>query len=325
MRPKTRFQIASVPSLLAAVFLGSALLGTFAAAEAATEEVRVSYLYTLSDFYGPLPYNWAGLAVDFATDEIYVVDSRESDVTVFNEMGMEVYRFGGDGSLSGVVDVAVGKDGTILALSKRSLKTTILVCDFRGEPRSEIALKEFPPDFDGFSPDRMVLREDRLYLVDVDTMRLAVIDRRGVFQQGFDLAALVGIEENKRHTTSIGGFSVSPQGDMLFSVPVLFAVYRLSPDGEIKGFGVSGSAPGKFGVVGGVVADQTGHLYVADRLKSVVCVFDSNFNFLKEFGYRGSRPDNLFGPKNLALDARGRLYVSQLRSRGVSVFDIAYK
>jgi DNA-binding beta-propeller fold protein YncE len=324
MRSKRRFKISSMPNFLAAAFLVSALLLSPIGAETATE-LDVSYLYTLSDFYGPLPYNWAGLAVDYEHDEIYVVDARESDVTVFNEMGMEVYRFGGDGSLNGVVDVAVKKDGKILVLSKRSIGTTILVCDFRGEPQSEIALNNFPPDFAGFSPDRLVYREDRLYLVDAAAMRLAVTDARGFFQQGFDLAALVGIEEKDRVTTSIGGFSVAPQGSMLFSIPVLFSVYTLSPDGSLKGFGVSGSAPGKFGVVGDVVADEKGNYYVADRLKSAVLVFDKNFNFLKEFGYRGSRPDNLIGPKNLTLDARGRLYVSQLRSRGISVFKIAYK
>ncbi len=118
MRSKRRFQISSMPNLLAAAFLCSALFWWPMVAKAATEP-RVSYLYTLSDFYGPLPYNWARLAVDYENDEIYVVDRRERDVTVFNAMGMEVYRFGGDGSLGGVVDVAVKKDGKILVLSRK--------------------------------------------------------------------------------------------------------------------------------------------------------------------------------------------------------------
>jgi len=87
-------------------------------------------------------------------------------------------------------------------------------------------------------------------------------------------------------------------------------------------FGVSGSGPGRFGVVGGIVADEMGYTYVADRLKSVVLIFDGDFKFMKEFGYRGPGPDNLVGPKYLALDAQGKLYVSQLKDRGISVFKI---
>jgi DNA-binding beta-propeller fold protein YncE len=74
--------------------------------------------------------------------------------------------------------------------------------------------------------------------------------------------------------------------------------------------------------VGGIVVDDLGYYYVADRLKSAVIVFDRDLRFQTEFGFRGFKPDNLMGPKNLALDAEGRLYVSQLRSRGVSVFKI---
>jgi len=73
------------------------------------------------------------------------------------------------------------------------------------------------------------------------------------------------------------------------------------------------------------VADDQGYYYVADRLKSVVLIFDKDFNFQTEFGYRGFKPQNLIGPRNLGLDQNGRLYVSQLSNRGVSVFKITYK
>jgi hypothetical protein len=76
--------------------------------------------------------------------------------------------------------------------------------------------------------------------------------------------------------------------------------------------------------VGGIVADERGNYYVADRLRCVVLIFDKDFRFQKEFGYRGANPENLIGPRNLVLDTGGRLYVSQLRSRGVSVFKINY-
>ena len=105
---------------------------------------------------------------------------------------------------------------------------------------------------------------------------------------------------------------------------VLFAAFRLSPDGNISGFGRPGSAPGSFNLVGDIVADDQGYYYVADRLKSAVLIFDQDFKFIKDFGYRGILPDNLIGPNYLVLDTKGRLYVSQLKNRGVSVFKISH-
>jgi DNA-binding beta-propeller fold protein YncE len=183
-------------------------------------------------------------------------------------------------------------------------------------------LKDLPPDFADFAPERLVYRQGRLYLLDATAMRIAVTDDDGLFRQGYDLGALVGVEADQRAGTSISGFSIDPQGNMLFTIPVRFSAYRLTPDGELTGFGKSGSGPGRFGVVGGIVVDDLGYYYVADRLKSAVIVFDRDLRFQTEFGFRGFKPDNLMGPKNLALDAEGRLYVSQLRSRGVSVFKI---
>ncbi len=287
-------------------------------------EVKVSFLYNLSNFNGVIPYNKANIYVDKEKNEIYVIDLRERDVRIFNENGMEVYRFGDDGNFGTVIDLAVDKDGNVLILSKSASKYTITLCNYRGEPISEVELKNLPQDFSGFSPDRMVYREGRLYLADTGSMRIAVTDANGLFEDGYDIASLLGIEEKKKADIDMVGFSVDREGNMLFTVPVNFNAFRLSPDRKITGFGSPGSSPGKFGIVVGIAADDSGYLYVADTLRCVVMIFDKDLNFQTEFGYRGFRPENLIGPRNLALDAKGRLYVSQLRSRGVSVFKITY-
>ena len=144
-----------------------------------------------------------------------------------------------------------------------------------------------------------------------------------VFALGL-VGTLVGIEEDKRDGTDIDGFSVDSEGNMLFTIPVKFAAFVLSPDGQYVQFGRPGGAPGKFNNVGGIVADDQGYYYVADKLKSAILIFDKDFRFQLEFGYRGSRPENLNAPRNLALDSYGRLYVSQL-GKGISVFQITYK
>ncbi|UCG14191.1 MAG: hypothetical protein JSU72_06945 [Deltaproteobacteria bacterium] len=287
--------------------------------------VEVSFLYSLSDFNGTIPYNWVNISVDEERNEVYVTDGKERDIAVFNELGMEIYRFGDDGSLGSVIDATVEKDGHILVLSRRNSGNSIILCNFRGEPLAELELKKFPPDFSDFSPNRLVYSQESLYLLDKRSMKIAVTDNNGLFQKGYDVSPLVGVEQNRLIATEMEGFSVDRKGNMLFTIPVKFSAYRLSPDGKITSFGRRGGGPGRFNVVGGIVADDRGYYYVSDRLKSAVLIFDKDFQFQGEFGYRGSRPGSLIGPKNLALDAEGRLYVSQLRSRGVSVFKITYK
>ncbi len=288
-------------------------------------EVQADFLYTLSNFSGTVPVSLARIHFDENRQEMYVTDSSNGGVRIFNTQGMEIYRFGDDWNLGSLITAAVKKDGNILVLNQTISKNTIYLCNFGGEVLSALALKNLPAGFKGFSPSGMVYRHEQLYLLDNNAMRLLVTDSNGVSLIGYDLASLTEIEEKKRVQTAIGGFSVDREGNILFTIPVLFSAYKLTPDGKLSGFGRPGSSPGRFNNTGGIVADDRGYYYVADRLKSAVLIFDKNFKFVKEFGYRGRKPHNLPGPRDLSLDAKGRLYVSQLSSRGVSVFKITYE
>jgi DNA-binding beta-propeller fold protein YncE len=99
-------------------------------------------------------------------------------------------------------------------------------------------------------------------------------------------------------------------------------VYKVSQSGKVTSFGKPGGAPGMFNVVSGIAVDNDGRIFVTDKLKSVVMVFDRAFKFLTEFGYRGNAPGNLIGPASVALGNNGQVYVTQSLKVGVSVFSI---
>ena len=98
-----------------------------------------------------------------------------------------------------------------------------------------------------------------------------------------------------------------------------FTAGVVSPSGALRLFGTRGSSPGKFNIAGSIVADERGWIFVLDRLRSVVIVFDPKLKFVLEFGYRGDGPTNLIAPFDLAV-GNGRIFVSQARDRGVKVF-----
>lgn len=305
------------------------LLLPFAFSTSAVAVVKGTYLYNLSNFTGTIPYEWVRIFFDKENSEIYVSNTGIQSVRIFNENGMEIYNFGDDERLGSVLDGQVEKDGNILLLSSRLEETgpkyLILRCNFRGEPRAVIEIKNLPGKFSDFSPNRMILQEGNLYLADLNRMKVVVTDINGGFKDAYDLAAILEITEQQRTDSGLGGFNVDKEGNIFFTVPVFFRAYKLSPDRNLLDFGKKGSGPGRFSVISGIVTDDKGYIYVADKLRCVVMIFDKNFNFQNEFGYRGLRPGRLIAPSDIAMDGKSRLYVTQMRKRGISVFQIVYQ
>jgi hypothetical protein len=290
-------------------------------APAQTDEAKGDFLYYLSSFQGDVSFGWARITVDRGKNEIYVI-GRE-DISIFNERGMEVYRFGRQEVPGNAYDVAVKEDGTILFLTYKRDEYSIVSCNFRGVPVTEIAVTGLPESFSEFRPDRIVYREKQLYLADSRAMMIAVTDADGRYVQGYDVLTLFGLDEKERSNKIFTGFSVDGEGNMLFTVSVMFKAFRLSPEGEIASFGKAGSIAGRFGVVAGIASDNRGNILIVDTLRCVVMVFSGeDFSFVTEFGYRGLAPGKLIAPKEVAVDGKGRIYVTQARRLSISVFRI---
>ncbi len=294
-----------------------------------SEGVRVSYLYKLSDFFGPEPLSWPQISADPAGKEIYV--THQNSVRIFDENGMEMYRFGDDegrgaGSIS---DAAADDEGNIVLLtyefSAGARRFSLVLCNYRGEPRGKIELKGMPADFtEKFFPDSLVYRDNRLYLCDSGSMKVVVSDKEGKIERTVDIQKLLKARPDRPgQQMDLAGFNVDGQGNLLFTVSVLFRAFRLSPEGVLTGFGQRGSSPGKFNVASGIAADDQGYYYVSDRLKCAVLVFDKDLNYVLQFGYRGYEGDGLIVPAGLLVSGN-RLYVTQAASMGVSVFRIEH-
>lgn len=277
-----------------------------------------TYLYTLADFGGPLRYDGVRVSVDQETDETYIV--YQNIVHIFNASGMEAFSFGADLDLGQIVDVAVDKNGDILLLSFKDNKTTVTRCNFRGVPIGPIEFKHLPDGME-LSANRMVYRAGLLYLASLSKSSVVVTDTTGEFKSFIEFLPLLEAEERKDGIEAFG-FAVDADGSILITTPTIFRVFKRTADGKLTSFGRPGSAPGQFGIVSGIATDTAGNLFVADKLKCVVMVFDKNFKFVTEFGYRGAGAENLIVPDDIATDKRGRVYVAQYRRRGVSVFSL---
>ena len=302
--------------LLTAVFVAAGLPAS------ASTSVSAHYLYSLSDFNGAVPYDRPRVFVDRARNDLYVLSMNS--IGVYNDAGMETARIAIDTEAQFVADFAVDRAGDIVALAYRDRQYDLIRCSYRGNACTVFGIAGLPPAFAPFSPNRLVLRNGTVYLADTSAMRLVMADERGAVQRTVDLIDLLQMTEKDRRDTGIVGFDVDQGGNVLFTIPVLFSAYRLSPDGRIASFGQPGSTPGKFNIVAGIAADNRGNILVTDVLKCAVMVFDSSFNFVAQFGSRGQRPGELIGPQDVFVDGSDRVFVTQTRRQGVSVFRLAY-
>jgi hypothetical protein len=313
---KAKYQIKQL--LIFATLISLVLFST----PAKSQVVKGSFLYTLSNFTGTIPYNWSRVIADKERNEIYVL--YQNTLRIFNESGMEIYRFGDDLDFGHIVDISVDEKGDIFLLAYKDSKGEIIHCNFRGEPKLKINLKDVPDDFSKFSPNRMIYRNGNLYLASLNEMKAVIADYQGKFKKGYDFFPLLELEEKDRGNVEMVGFNVDREGNILFTVPVLFKACVLFADGNFTWFGRPGSTSGRFNIVAGIARDSKGNYLVIDKLKCAVMVFDKEFRFITQFGYRGNKPGNLIAPDDIAIDNGDRIYVTQAAKRGVSVFKLTY-
>lgn len=285
------------------------------------ENVRVGYLYNLSDFTETISLSWPRLLLDHQNRQTILL--YQNRFRIFNESGMEIYQFGNDTGLY-IVDATTNGEGRIMGLSPADNSFSIVHFDFLGKVISRTGPKGLPGSFAGFRPNEIVWKNGSIYLAEMTGMRIVVLDEDGNFIKGYDLIDVLDMEEKDRDITEMMGFNVDDEGAILFTIAVHFRAYRLSPDGTVEFFGHKGSAPGLFGIVAGIARDSKGNYLVADKLRSVIMIFDREFHFITEFGYYGSRPGNLIRPEEIAVDSSDRIYVTQGRRLGVSVFKVHY-
>ncbi len=294
---------------------------------AVPSRLRIEYVHKLADFTGTVPFQGVRVRADRARDEAFVLD--RGTVRIFGATDMETYSFEIDPQLGTFYDLAVDEAGDIFLLgydrqsSQDGPAFFLQRCDYRGEPVERIVPQGLPESMRLFSPNSMVYRNGRLYLLSELSFQVAVLDRTGRTLSTLDVAPFFEVEGKQGVSAEIRGFTVDGDGNMYFSVPVQFVVAIVSPGGEVRTFGEPGSRPGKFGLAGPLAVDDAGNIFVGDLLRSVVLVFSRDLEFIREFGGYGLGEKNLIRPSSLAVSPGGKLFVSQMRQAGVSVYRVS--
>ncbi|OLS12263.1 MAG: NHL repeat-containing protein [Promethearchaeota archaeon CR_4] len=287
------------------------------------------YMYTISGFDTP-----RGVAVDSATGYLYVADTWNQTVQVFDNAGTYQYTIGtpgetglGDDHFAYPGGVAVNATGHLYVADENNQR--VQVFDNAGIYQYTIGTAGVSGtgNYEFQSPRGVAVNATgHLYVVDMANQRVQVFDNAGIYQY------------------TIGTPGVTGTGDYEFDWPYAIAVNATghlyvadAQNHRVQVFdnagtyqytigttGVSGPGNNEFYVPSGVAVNATGHLYVADMFNHRVQVFDNAGTYQDTIGvtgeYEPNDNDHFNYPFGVVVNATGHLYVADSYNDRIQVF-----
>jgi len=255
------------------VVIGFALAGSVEAQDIAfvshTQQVELGQLSLPTD-------------VDVGDDgKIYVVDSGNHQVAVFDAAGARIASLGAwgveRGQLDNPVGIGIGPEGRIYIADKGNQR--IVVFDADGRLRRGIDLEE---DGEKASPVDVAVSPDgrELFITTNNSHRVLVYSDGGNF-----LRAWGGEGDGPGQFRFPATIDVDRAANV-FVVDVLNnRIQKFDPDGNVLGaFGKRGGKPGTFFRPKGVAVDTSGRIFVSDSYLGAVQVLNTDGEFLYVLG-----------------------------------------
>jgi DNA-binding beta-propeller fold protein YncE len=301
---KTFYKPAIVLAALAMLLLTSAWV-----ARAESDSITAKFLYDLSGTDIDSSLNQPrDVFADHQTGEVFVADSGNHRVRIYNERGMQVYEF-----------------GSIYVLHSKNGKPAVSLFNFRGVYQGMLSFEDLPIDVPLVQPTALAIdRQDNIYVVDdqITIKRILVFDSEGKFSRAFQIMTELAEKETKE--TFAGKLCVAPDGKTYIPNPVIGMVYVYSQEGNlIHHIGRKGAgAPGTLNFPVDVVVDSLGRVLVLDKTLSAVVVYDTKGTYLGQFGGRGSSYGWFIWPNSIALDKEYRVYVAQVPGNRLQVMQL---
>lgn len=254
-------------------------------------------------------------AVTLVKEKVFVSDTNNDRIQVFDANGNFVMEWGTRGSLNGQLKspraIAVYKN-EIYAVDRANER--IQVFDLSGNyKRKWGAFGDKDGQFGG--PRGIAVVNNEVYVVDTFNSRIQVFDLRGIFQRKW-------------------GRKGSGPGE--FQVPIGIAAYKNeiyvvdAYNYRVQVFGSDGSFRrqwGQYGCRNGELnspirlAVYNDEVYVGDKYNHRIQVFDLAGNFKRKFGGLGTADGYLYEPYGIAV-YNNEIYVADRRNNRIQVFDL---
>lgn len=258
---------------------------------------------------------------DLRADEVFVCDTNRRRIAIYDEHAVFRYSLTAGSTFTTPIDVATDPDGYLFLLTRRGNEAIIAHLDFDGRPIGQLELPSPITDRPA-DPLSLAIPPDgsRLYVVDMATQSLWILDRDGTVVTSIDLAQ--GLSEEDAERQLLGQVDVYGE-TVLVALPSAGYIRLFDLDGELQGrVGIKGTAPCQCGLPVAAALDREGRVWIADRQRMLLTYWDPAENrCLGEVSGLGEAPGRLYNPIDLTLDRRGRVIVSQGFEGRVQIFE----
>jgi DNA-binding beta-propeller fold protein YncE len=268
------------------------------------EPVRLVYRQAEGRFLrGP-----QGVFVDRLRGEVYVADTLNDLVVVYDLDGVPRFAFGYNGEFKEPVKAVTDRAGRIYVLAgvDRALK----VFSYRGEFIRDFG---FPGAGGRVVPAALGGGDDgKVYVADAATGRVLVYDNgeRLTLSLGGDDARDSPAAGQTPRLQAPQAIAVDRDGAIYVADARAMPIQVFARDGRfLRGWGEREAGPHNFSLPSGLALDGDGRVIVVDTLRQAISVFTTEGAFLGRHGGLGTRAGAVAFPSDIASDGNGRLYV----------------
>ena len=280
-----------------------------------SQDGEVKFVYGVRGFSdSQLFSNPQGIFFDRWLKEIYVCDSGNHQVAIFDSTGFPLFRFNHwlrtnrkEKILGEPRNLVVNQAGDVFLID--NLAEFIDILDQRGNPVDRLILQEIP-EF-----ENVKIRPEFLAVDTMDNLYVATSGDRVkilIFDRDLNLIKYFGTRgTDKGELKTITGLWVDHEGKIYVTdTDASLCVQIFNSAGEfLLGFGGHDIKREDFSLPSGVTTTADGKIWVVDELRQVVKGFDDKGNFLFWFGGFGAWPGDMRYPRYITGDGSNALFV----------------
>lgn len=250
------------------------------------------------------------LAAAVGKTKLYVADSQNHRISIYDKKGNFVNSFGsiGSGNNQFIYPNAIAVDNNQNVYVGEFQNARIQIFDADGK-----FLKIFKGDNKTkLFPLSLTVSQGKIYVAN-RSGEVIILDSNGKVLTKFGTPG-----------TALGSFNypngiaISPKGDIVVSDSGNSRIQVFSPDGKFLQL-VNLKAQ-ELSLPRGIGFDQLGQLYVVDTFNHHVLVLNSNYKYLYTFGDRGMEDGQFDFPNTVSIDEDFKIYVTDRENNRIEVF-----
>ena len=262
------------------------------------EPVRVIY----QQLEGTYLKNPLGVFFDKSRTEVYVADTKNNLVAVYNSDGLPVFTLGYNKEFTEPNKAVADARGRIYVLNGFPRK--VMIFSYRGEylgdlPNPGLAKEPIPTAL-------AVDNGENIYVGDQENKQILVYD------SAHQLKRVFGKKDNDTsYFQNVQGIAVDADGTVYVAdASATPAIQVFNADGKfLRGWGEHATGPENFSYPSGITIDKNGRLLIVDSLRHAISMFSKDGQFFGRFGGFGTQPGAVAYPTDAAAAGDGRLYV----------------